>query len=182
VTAWDPKFLTVRTAQIEDLRALASFTCSTGPVWEQEAEDQIQGPLPHRYLADRDSDLDPRLLLCLGPDQEILAVAAHRVETVPVSRDSDTVNLRPTYIEVIAVSLEARGTKVTADDGAAISMGEFMFDAVVTDVLTRPDRDPYLFARVDPRHEISLRFCDRVGLVHEQPNPHPAYIQRWGEL
>jgi len=182
VSIWEEKFLTVRTARPADLQALASFRCSTGPDWEQEVEKQVRGPLPRRYLTHNDLDLDPRLLLCTGPDGEILAVAAHRVEPVPVFRDGKLVDLRPTYIEVIAVALSARRTTVTVDDGPPISMGEFMFEAVITDVRQRPNRDPYVFARVDPRHKISLRFCDRVGLVLERPNEHPDYIQRWGDL
>jgi hypothetical protein len=182
VTLWEEKFLTVRTARQTDLQALASFRCSTGPVWEQEVEDQIRGPLPHRYIGNEDPEFDPRLLVCTGPDEELLAVAAHHIETVPVRRDGELVDLRPTYIEVIAVALAARNTTVNIDEEPAISMGTFMFDAAITDVRQRPNRDPYVFARVDPRHKISLRFCDRVGLVLERPNEHPDYIQRWGDL
>jgi len=182
VTVWEEKFLTVRTARQTDLQPLASFTCSTGPVWEQEVQEQIRGPLPRRYLTHNNLDLDPRLLLCTSPDEELLAVTAHHIETVPVRRDGELVDLRPTYIEVIAVALPARRTTVTVEDRPAISMGEFMFDAVITDIRQRPKRDPYVFARVDPRHKISLGFCDRVGLVLEKPNEHPDYIQRWGHL
>jgi len=182
VTVWEEKFLTVRIARQTDLQPLASFRCSTGPVWEQEVEEQIQGPLPYRYIGNEDQQFDPRLLVCTGPDGEILAVAAHHIETVPVLRDGELVELRPTYIEVIAVALSVRRSTVTAEEEPASSMGEFMFDALITDIRQRPKRDPYVFARVDPRHKISLGFCDRVGLVLEKPNEHPDYIQRWGDL
>jgi len=86
VTDWDPQLLAVRMAGEADLQSLASFTCSTGPAWEQEVENQIQGPLPRRYLAQRSTEFDPRLLLCTSPDDEIIAVAAHLVETVPIAR------------------------------------------------------------------------------------------------
>ncbi len=179
---WEEKFLTVRTVRSADLQSLASFECSTGPVWEQEVQEQIRGPLPRRYLGNTSPDLDPRLLLCTGPDEQLLAVAAHHVEPLPVRRDGELVELRPTYIEVIAVALSVRRSTVTAEEEPASSMGEFMFDALITDIRQRPKRDPYVFARVDPRHKISLGFCDRVGLVLEKPNEHPDYIQRWGDL
>jgi hypothetical protein len=182
VTVWDPKSLAVRTVRSADVQALGTFRCSTGPVWEQEVEDQIRGPLPHRYIGHEDPEFDPRLLVCTGPDDEILAIAAHRVETVRVLRAGELVDLRPTYIEVIAVALAARSTTVNIVEGPAISMGTFMFDSLLTDVLQRPSRDPHVFVRVDPRHKISLRFCDRVGLALEKPNPRPDYIQRWGDL
>ncbi len=119
---WDPKFLTVRTARNSDLQTLASFTCSTGPGWEQEVEEQIRDPLPRRHLTKSNPDLDSRLLICTNPDEQILAVAAHHVETVPVLRAAKIVDLRPTYIEAIAVTLSARRTTVTTDDGPAITM------------------------------------------------------------
>jgi hypothetical protein len=63
-----------------------------------------------------------------------------------------------------------------------MSVGEYMFEAVITDVLNRTDRDPYVFTKVHRLHAVSLEFCDRVGLTIEKSNVDPRYVQRWGDL
>jgi hypothetical protein len=181
---WPVGELTVRTVRTEDVRPLTEFSSSLGEPWEQEVEDEIRERLAPRYLRERDGELDPRMLVILGGDAKILGVAAHHVEPVLAELPNRGVEeLRPTYLEVIAVTLSARRTQVELDDGGPLmTFGEFVYETTLNDVRSRPERAPLIFGRVDRRHSVSLSFCDRVGLTIERTNQNAQYVQRWGDV
>jgi hypothetical protein len=180
--SWTVTQLAVRAVRNEDLTALAGFSCSSGTEWEEEVEEQIRGPLPHRYLGWVGSDADPRMLVVLAQDGDILAVAAHHVEAKVVGVPGGVQDIRPTYLEVLAVSLRARRTVVDIGQDPALTFGEFTYDVTMTDIRNRTGRDPLIFGRVNWEHVISLAFCDRVGLSTELVNEDPTYVQRWGDV
>jgi hypothetical protein len=171
----DPADLQVRAAQEQDLPALAAFRCSRGEPWEEEVERQVQRPLPRRYLWPALPERDPRLLLTFHrPDQTLLAVGAHHIEP-------RVVEVTISYIEVIAVALDARGTLVETEDDP-ITLGHFMFAALITDMLAR-GRHPVTFGSVDRRNEKSLRLCRRIGLDDERDVPdRPDLVELWGDV
>jgi hypothetical protein len=165
----------IRVSEIRepDLSRLASFTCSTGEPWEELVEHQIRGPLPRRYLLSP-APFDGRMLLATGSSDELLVVGAHHIEP--------TLTPNVGYTEVVAVALAARGTLVTLDGGAEVSLGAFMLLTIFRQ-MQRLGRHPRTFARIDRRNTRSLALCDRVGLRDEYPDPHdPTLLQRWGEL
>jgi hypothetical protein len=156
-----------------DLPSLESFRCSAGEPWEGSVEQQIRGPLPRRHLISPPR-FDARMLTGAGPDGELFVLGAHHIEP--------TLHPDVGYVEVVAVSLGARGTLVELPDGHEISLGELMLLAIFRQMVEL-GRHRRTFARVDPRNERSLALCDRAGLVDEYPDPHSdSLIQRWGEL
>ena len=168
----DPE-VRIRPADDSDLPLLAQFTCSTGLPWEDAVQEQIRGPLPRRYLA-LPPIYDGRLIVAASPLPRILAVGAHRIEP----------NLLPDvgYIEVVAVSLAARGTLTDAGGGHKVSLGEMLI-LTMLDQMTRLGRHPRAFARVDRRNTRNLALCQRSGLVDERADSEfPELVQRWGEL
>lgn len=171
----DPADLRVRVARLSDLKRLAEFRCSQGQPWEDEVEEQIRGPLPRRYLSSALPALDPRLLLvCSSADDALLAVGAHHVEP-------RVVEVTISYIEVIAVSLQARGSLVATED-EPITLGHYTFAALITDMLER-GRHPVTFARVDRRNTRSLKLCGRAGLDDEREVPgRPELVELWGDV
>jgi hypothetical protein len=171
--------LHARQVQQEDVEALQDFRCSGGDPCEQFVEEEIRLRLPRRFLDNAGRRDDPRLIVVCDQFEAILGLAAHRVEPLPVAER----DLHPTYLEVLAVNLDARRSVVELDDGGdPLTFGEFVFELAVQDAGGRDGRDPLIFGRVDRRHTISLDFCDRVGLLFEKPNSDPQYIQRWGDL
>lgn len=157
---WSVDDLEVRVLQRADLKALKKFSCSLGLPPEQEVEAQVRGPLPLRYLGVPDAEHDPRMIVCFDPDKEILAVGAHHVEAMPVrKRDSEEViDIRPTYLEVVAVSVDARRTTVDHGDGEPPQrFGHFMFDTLINDIRARPNRTPMVFGRIHKDHGEALR-------------------------
>jgi hypothetical protein len=156
-----------------DLGTLAAFRCSAGDPWEAMIEEQLRGPLPHRYLASPPR-FDGRMLLGTDPDGELLVLGAHRIEPTLVPDVG--------YTEVIAVSLKARGTRVELIGDREVSLRELMFLAIFKQMLAL-GRHRRTFARVDRRNRRSLVLCDRVALVEERPDSHSdLLVQRWGEL
>lgn len=167
--------LRVKVLAKRDLDALAAFRCSSGDAWEHLVEQEVQGPLPKRYLAPRFPAFDPRMLLVIRQsDSEILAIGAHHIEP--------TVH-EPTisYTEAIAVALSARGTLVETE-GKPISLGHYTFAALVQDMLNR-GRAPITFGRVDRRNARSIALCQRIGLVLEKEcSGHPGLMELWGDI
>lgn len=162
----------IRAVTADDLERLADFRCSSGDPWEDLVELQIQGPLPRRYLA-APPRFDGRMLLGEGAKGDLLVVGAHHIEP--------TLEPNVGYVEVIAVSSNARGQLVTLPD-REISLGELMLFAVFKQMRTL-GRHPRVFARVDRRNRRSLALCDRAGLRDEYADPHDdSLVQRWGEL
>jgi hypothetical protein len=175
LTTLDPADLRIRVARSDDLKTLAAFRCSRGEPWEDEVEQQIRGPLPRRYLWPQLPALDPRLLLTFHRrDERLVAVGAHHIEP-------RVVQVTISYLEVIAVDLAARGTLVETE-GQPITLGHFMFEALITDMLQR-ERHPVTFARADRRNEKSLKLCERIGLndVRELPG-RPDLVELWGDV
>jgi hypothetical protein len=105
--------LQIRGLRPSDTATLKSFTCSTGEPWEEVVEEQIQGPLPLRYL-DTPPYFDGRMLLGFDKDGGLLAVGAHHIEP-GLSPDVG-------YTEVVAVALDARGVLVELPGGGPISL------------------------------------------------------------
>lgn len=162
----------IRAVTVGDLKRLADFRCSSGKPWEDLVESQIQGPLPHRYLASPPR-FDGRMLVGAATDGELLVVGAHHIEPT----------LQPDigYVEVVAVSSDARGQAMELPE-RKVSLGELMLLTIFKQMRAL-GRHPRVFARVDRRNRRSLSLCDRAGLVDEHPNPHDnMLIQRWGEL
>lgn len=163
----------VRALAAADLQALGRLRCSSGTPWEDRVERQVRGPLPRRYLASPPR-FDGRMVVAHTPDGAIVAVAAHHIEP--------TLEPDVGYTEVVAVSLEARGTLVRLGVDEHVSLGEFLLLAVFRQMRDL-GRHPRTFARVDRRNARSLALCDRVGLVDERRDPHEdGLVQRWGEL
>ena len=136
-------------------------------------EEQIRGPLPRRYLASPPR-FDGRMLLSTDRDGNVLVIGAHHIEP--------TIEPDIGYTEVVAVSLEVRGTLVQLPEGRQVSLGELMLLTIFKQMLAL-GRHPRTFARVDRRNQRSLVLCDRVGLIEERPDPHSDnLVQRWGEL
>jgi len=162
----------IRAITADDLERLADFRCSSGDPWEDLVESQIQGPLPHRYLA-APPRFDGRMLLGVSAKGDLLVVGAHHIEP--------TLEPDVGYIEVIAVSSTVRGQLVRLPDGE-ISLGELMLLTIFKQMCAL-GRHPRVFARVDRRNPRSLALCDRAGLLDEHPDPHDdMLIQRWGEM
>jgi hypothetical protein len=156
-----------------DLGDLEVFACSAGEPWEDSVEAQVRGPLPRRYLGSPPR-FDGRFLLGFGAEGELLVIGAHHVEP--------TLFPDVGYIEVVAVSLEARGRLVELPEGREVSLGELMLLTIFKQMLAL-GRHPRTFARVDHRNKRSLALCDRVGLVEEHLEPgSDTLLQRWGEL
>lgn len=167
------KELSVRLALDADRAELRQFRCSAGTPWEDLVEAEIRGPLTNRYLS-APPVFDGRLLLGFNTEDALLVVGAHRIEPTFVQDVG--------YTEVIAVALDARGTRVTLPDGAELSLGHFMF-VTIFQQMVRLGRHKRTFVRVDRRNARSLALLDRVGLTDERDDPHDAQLlQRWGEL
>jgi hypothetical protein len=165
--------LRVRPLRAEDAALLACFHCSDGEPWEDEVQTQLRGPLPRRYLASPPY-FDGRMLLALGPADDLLVVGAHHVEP----------QLTPDvgYTEAVAVALHARGTLVELPGHPPISLGHFMLLTIFRQ-MRRLGRHQRTFVRVDRRNARSLELLDRAGLTEERPDPQsPQLVQRWGEL
>jgi hypothetical protein len=170
---------------LDDLPALREFRCSLGNDWEQEVEDQIRQHLGQAHLDHSGGEGDPRMILVREKaTEQILGVAAHWAEPAKPRVGAVIIDLQITYLEVIAVSLDARQSLVHLEgDGEPLTFGEFVYELALQDIRARPDRQPILFARVDQRNVISLRFCNKVGLDIERPNAgDPKYVQRWGNI
>jgi hypothetical protein len=114
------------------------------------------------------------MLIGTDPDGAVLVLGAHHIEP--------TLEPDVGYTEVVAVSLQARGSLVQLSEGREISLGELMLLAIFKQMLSL-DRHPRTFVRVDRRNKRSLALCDRVGLTEERPDAHSdLLVQRWGEL
>jgi hypothetical protein len=107
----------VRTLTADDLPSLAAFRCSDGAPWEELVEEQIRGPLPRRYLSSPPR-FDGRMLIGADRDGRVVVVGAHHIEP--------TLEPDVGYTEVVAVSLQARGSLVGLSGGREISLGELM--------------------------------------------------------
>lgn len=169
--------IVVRAATKEDAELLASFQCSQGPPWEEEAQRFIQG-LPAWLFELSAADLDPRALLLLNPDDasNLVAVAAHeRISEILV----DGIPLEGTKAVVVAAALSVRGTRIGTD-----RPGDLAFDALRRDALSRPvPRGRALVAKVARGNQASLAMCDRQGLnVKLDVYSDPQLVWRIGEL
>lgn len=163
----------IRALVAGDLPLLDAFRCSTGTTWEDAVEAQTRGPLPRRYLASPPR-FDGRMLIGTNRAGDILAIGAHHIEP--------TLEPDVGYTEVVAVSLQARGTLVQLPQGQEVSLGELMLLAIFKQMIAL-GRHPRTFVRIDRRNRRSLALCDRVGLTDERPDPHSdLLVQRWGEL
>lgn len=163
----------VRALAVDDLPSLDVFRCSAGAPWEELVEEQIRGPLPRRYLASPPR-FDGRMLIGTDRGGNVLVVGAHHIEP---SFEPDV-----GYTEVVAVSLQARGSVIQLPEAQEVSLGEFMLLAVFKQMLAL-GRHPRTFVRVNRRNQRSLALCDRAGLSEERPDPHSELlVQRWGEL
>jgi hypothetical protein len=163
----------LRPLAANDLHALATFRCSAGEPWEELVEQQVRWPLPRRYLASPPR-FDGRMLLACDPARAILAVGAHHIEPTMVPDVG--------YTEVVAVALEARGTRLPLPDGTEITLGAFMLLTIFRQ-MRELRRHPRTFARVDRRNTRGLALCDRVGLSEQHADSHDEMlVQRWGEL
>jgi hypothetical protein len=168
-----PDEVPIRALTADDLPALAAFRCSAGAPWEEVVEEQISGPLPRRYLASPPR-FDGRMLIGTDPGGAALVLGAHHIEP--------TLEPDVGYTEVVAVSLQARGSLVQLSEGREISLGELVLLAIFKQMLSL-GRHPRTFVRVDRRNRRSLALCDRVGLTEERPDSHSdLLVQRWGEL
>lgn len=162
----------IRPVAVTDLADLADFRCSTGEAWQQEVEEQVQGPLARRYLMSPPR-FDGRMLVGEATGGEILVVGAHHIEP--------TLEPDVGYVEVVATSFSARGRRIELP-GRDISLGMLMFFAIAKQMRTLK-RHSRTFARVDRRNRQALALCSRVGLIDEYPDPHDeTLVQRWGEL
>lgn len=163
----------IRALAAGDLPLLDAFRCSTGTPWEDAVEAQARGPLPRRYLASPPR-FDGRMLIGTNRAGDILVIGAHHIEP--------TLEPDVGYTEVVAVSLQARGTLVQLPQGREVSLGELMLLAIFKQMIAL-GRHPRTFVRIDRRNRRSLALCDRVGLTEERPDPHSELlVQRWGEL
>jgi hypothetical protein len=164
--------LAIRGLRPADRATLKNFRCNSGEPWEEVVEQQLQGPLPGRYL-DTPPYFDGRMLLGFDTDGQLLVVGAHHIEP-GLSPDVG-------YIEVIAVALEARGVLVELPQGERISLGHFMMLTIFRQMV-RLRRHRRTFVRVDRRNARSLALVDRVGLTEERSDRDRKLVQRWGEL
>jgi hypothetical protein len=169
VNAADVKIRSLRSA---DQTTLKNFRCSSGEPWEELVEQQLQGPLPGRYL-DTPPYFDGRMLLGFDTAGRLLVVGAHHIEP-GLSPDVG-------YTEVIAVALEARGVLVELPEGERISLGHFIM-LTIFQHMVRLGRHRRTFVRIDRRNIRSLALVDRVGLMEARPDRDPRLVQRWGEL
>jgi hypothetical protein len=164
--------LQIRGLRSADRATLKTFRCSSGEPWEEVVEQQLQGPLPGRYL-DTPPYFDGRMLLGFDTGGRPLVVGAHHIEP-GLSPDVG-------YTEVIAVALEARGVLVELPDGERTSLGHFMM-LTIFQQMVRLGRHARTFVRVDRRNARSLALLHRVGLAEERSDQRPDLVQRWGEL
>lgn len=164
--------LTVRAATTDDRETLRGFRCSGGQPWEDQVQDQVQGPLGGRYLACPPM-FDGRLLLGFDTKGTLLIVGAHRIEPM-FAQDVG-------YTEVIAVAYDARGTLVRMAAGDDITLGRYMLETIFRQMV-RLGRHPRTFVRVDRRNVRSLALLDRVGLSEERADADERLVQRWGTL
>lgn len=163
----------LRALEPGDLELLAGFNCSSGNPWEDRVQEQVQGPLPRRYLA-VPPRFDGRMIVGQDRTGSLLVVGAHHIEP--------TLEPDVGYTEVIAVSVEAQGRLVELPEGRRISLGELTLFSIFKQMRDL-GRHPRTFARIDRRNQRSLALCDRVGLTDEHPDPHDdTLVQRWGEL
>jgi RimJ/RimL family protein N-acetyltransferase len=147
--------LRLRAARAEDAEALAGFSCSTGPWFEEEVQHHIR----HDALARADEPDDDYRLVLFEQDAELWAVGAHRLEWL-VLRDGSHVPL--THLAALALSIDHQGS--VASDGrryADIALSGLLDDAL------RHRRERMVFALVALENVRSQRLCRRHGLVFE---------------
>jgi hypothetical protein len=149
--------LVVREARESDDDALAGFSCSTGPWFEDEVEHHIRVDALACALAS-DGPLSYRLLL-FEEDGKLCAVGAHQPEFITLS--TGTV-LPATRLVVLGLSLDCQG-RVTAD-GERYS--DVALSGLMRDALMRNDSD-VLTTLVALENARSQRLCRRVGLTSE---------------
>jgi RimJ/RimL family protein N-acetyltransferase len=146
----------MRVARAADADALARFSCSTGPWYEQEVEDHIRNDALAR--ADDPQDDDYRLVV-FERGSDLWAVGAHRLEWLPLVDGSE---VPMTHLAALALSVDYQG-QVAADGRryADIALSGLLDDAL----RHRPQR--MAFALVALENIRSQRLCRRHGLVFE---------------
>jgi hypothetical protein len=168
--------LVVRTATPHDEALLGQFSCSGGPSYETEVEQFVRKDLLSWGLDAAAAEDDPRVLLLLDPaaSDQLVAVAAH--ERLTELKVGDRL-AEGTKAQVIAVSLEARGTTI-----AGRRPGDLAFSALVNDARVRDNpRGPLIAAVVSTANRPSLAMCDRNGL-NLVVDRSPGYVWRIGRL
>lgn len=145
----------MRVARAADADALARFSCSTGPWYEQEVEDHIRKDA----LARAERPQDDYRLVVFERGADLWAVGAHRLEWLPLADGSEA---PMTHLAALALSVDYQG-QLTPDGRrySDIAMSGLLDDAL------RHRRERMAFVLVALENVRSQRLCRRHGLVFE---------------
>ncbi len=107
---------------------------------------------------------------------EIFAVGAHELD----DQKADGEEIEGSYLIVGAVRVDLQGTSVNTEpfsDGQPVTLGRLLTETMIDDLPARPGA---IRAVVAHENERALRLCDRIGLIHEQADTDPRFLQRLG--
>jgi hypothetical protein len=163
----------VRYATPDDESVLAQFRCSRGVPVEDEIEAFIRRDALARFFSGSREEVQPRLILALGPDDVLLGLAGHEARDIKVDGDEAV----GSFIVVVAQALVTRGRRLP--DGTRLS--DLLFRLAVTDSW-RLRRSHEFVARAHVDNLPGLDLCERAGLVSQTGALDHSYVWITGSL
>jgi hypothetical protein len=147
-----------------DRDLLLEFRCGRIRPWEAEVEAWIRTRAADWRFAPDAQDNDPRLGLVIL-DSDVVGVYAHELATyTTVHLDADPIRGRK--LQVAALSSARQGALV----GAGNRLSDELFDLMMGDIATRPERTELCTGLVHVENVRSRKLLSRHGFsLHEQP-------------
>lgn len=160
----------VREAAEADTHLLAAFSCCSHRPrnYQVEVESYIRSNLWDWVNAPEAQHDDPRLLLVVAENGDLIAVGAHEIKR----HHELTGSPRVRWIELVAVATPYQGKR--SPDGNRYS--DIMLSAVLTDIDNRRRDDIGVRGRVHYDNLPSLRLLNRFGFKHFTDVAGTAYI------
>jgi hypothetical protein len=171
---------TVRVLRPEDAEELANFQCSTSAWYENEVESYVRQMLLPRHQS-RAPHTDHRAIALEMDGFGIVAVGSHEAEIAFLNQDEIQISV----LEVAAVRRDFQGyvlSDLDFDNGKPITIGRYLVDSILSDALSRENREPFALAIVARENVRSLSLCEQIGLMVETDDLDDRFVRRSGRF